>query len=119
MSVLVLPGVGGRAQLPYSSWLLAQLDATVDRVSHVGENPAGERARRAGVAHHQALLPEGRHRGLDVGRLEAPVRELAGRRLVGGLLQLEEGVAAHLDVRGPPVRVADHFVEAKLLAVEL
>src|SRR5512134_979598 len=99
--------------------LLAQLDATVNRVVEVRENATGKRARGAGVTYREATLAERRHRTLDFLRLEAPVIQPKGRLLVRLLLHLEERISADLKVCRSSIRVPHDLTESQLFLVEL
>src|SRR5438093_821078 len=115
----LFPALGCLAQLSLRR-LLAQLDAAGVRVGDVRKDTARECARRPRIADHQSTLPERSDGVLDVRHFQSEVIE-SGRTLGIRLLQLDEGVPAHLDVSRHQlplrIRVPHDFTKSQLLPV--
>src|SRR6185503_8920233 len=120
MTVKLFPAVD-RLPLQRIGGQLRELDAHAVEVRHVRQPRVRKRARRAGVARGRAAGAEHLHRVLDAVHREAEVADARGPLRVR-LLDLDEGVAAHLHVRRHQLAVGsvlvERFAEPHLLRVE-
>src|SRR4026209_1692457 len=97
---------------------LGELDAKAVQVGDVCQSRFRERARSAGLGRHRTMRLEERDGRVDVRRFHPEVIE-AGRLLGVGLLQLDKGALADLDVHRRHVAlwvaVPERFLESHLL----